>query len=1114
MKFATPFLFLTSLALGFNAVAADETPAPVEITFAYDQGTLVSQGNSTFKVTWTSKATNPQLVVDCGANNMLTQDYTGQAPVIYGGRSGSCTLQMTPSEGWHIRSYRFEALQYSADKAAMTVTYNGQTLTTTETAQSVNYTVPAGSAASITISGGNKPVQFNNFVVTLAPGEPSLLYEVDPMPAVDESFPYIVTDIVDNDHFNCFTAWYHLQNDKTFLTGASLADSGTGIDGVFADPYLFCFVKSGDSYVMYNKEAGFATPVANVVISNGKVTLGGTELTVSFAERWCPVDVELGKTSRGDGNATNKWRGTWTADYQPAVKFGGSQNNMTTTDSGTSIVETGDFQLETGSNGKAGNFTWSFACADDKLYVSGFALLAKKSGEYSEASTITAGGVTTSMTDKFQRIQSLDIDETASSGFVQNGFNGKGVVISDTYVTVRRMMRDHGVNVFPRGVIERRIPAIATVGAGEHAGRLITIYDFRHDGGDIGGGNISLEVAISDDNGATWTEPAFLKDAEGNPVSTYPAELKKNGGSVSWGDQQKDCNKYWNTAFGDAAIVGDRESGKVLLMAVGGCLNFFRSRYDNPNQSVRWYSEDGGQTWSEPECITYQIFDLFKDEPVYGKIDGMFIGSGRIMQSRYVKVGEYYRIYAVLSSQNNGGNTRNWVIFSDDFGKNWAVLGGTDVCPVPAGGDEPKAEELPDGSVLLAARGQGGNRNFNIFRYTDVENGQGRWDSHINTNMGFGGINACDGEIMILPVKDNTTGEQTYLALQSFPFGGSRNNVSIAFKPLNTAADIATPSAFTTWEGRFQVTARPSAYSTMTWQHNNTLGFFYEEDRGTGAYSGIYVNLTVEDITGGRYSYQVDENDAAANKLRKEMVELRAAALTSFEKHGYVGELTDDSFITDAVAAFNAAPSYDAYVAFNKAEYTAVPEVVPVINRGVYRFISAHNGTYPAYTEPRYLTNDGTGLSTTVDANDDATQFVIEQTEDGHWSIYSPANERFIDNPRAETNKQLLMAETAAPFAFSSDLDGRSSVYGVNPGNSAYPAIHMASNASIVIWTKVASASKWYIELIKAPDADAISEVEKVDSKGEQAYYDLTGRRVARPSRGLFISGNGKKQIF
>lgn len=198
MKFATPFLFLTSLALGFNAAAADETPAPVEITFAYDQGSLACIGKeSTYKGTWTSTATNPQLVINCGANNMLTAGYSGQAPVIYGGQSGSCTVQMNPSEGWRVSAYKFDALQYSGDKTAMTVTYNGKTLTTTETAQHVEVTLPAGTEPSLVISGANKPVQFDNFVITLAPDieEDAATLAVDAFPAADAAFPYIVTDM-------------------------------------------------------------------------------------------------------------------------------------------------------------------------------------------------------------------------------------------------------------------------------------------------------------------------------------------------------------------------------------------------------------------------------------------------------------------------------------------------------------------------------------------------------------------------------------------------------------------------------------------------------------------------------------------------------------------------------------------------------------------------------------------------------------------------------------------------------------------------------------------------------------------------------------------------------
>ena len=135
-----------------------------------------------------------------------------------------------------------------------------------------------------------------------------------------------------------------------------------------------------------------------------------------------------------------------------------------------------------------------------------------------------------------------------------------------------------------------------------------------------------------------------------------------------------------------------------------------------------------------------------------GKIDGQFIGSGRIMQSRKIKKDKYYRLYAVTSVQNDHGKTmRNYVLYSDDFGRSWNILGDPMTAPVPSDGDEPKAEELPDGSVLLAGRGRRGGRNFNIFRYTDPVKATGSWGTPVlGSNLGAETpIPACNGEMKV-----------------------------------------------------------------------------------------------------------------------------------------------------------------------------------------------------------------------------------------------------------------------------------------------------------------------------------------------------------------------------
>lgn len=398
----------------------------------------------------------------------------------------------------------------------------------------------------------------------------------------------------------------------------------------------------------------------------------------------------------------------------------------------------------------------------------------------------------------------------------------------------------------PGNDVVYRIPAIARVAYGPHAGRLVAVSDYRYCGADIGYGRIDLVMSYSDDNGRTWSKPQQFLDAEGYPVAKGSG---REGNDIS----NLDCG------FGDAAIVADNASGEILMVGCAGRQTYQRSTRDNPQPSARWWSTDGGDSWTKPDFTLWEeIYGLFDGTIPEGKIDGQFIGSGRIMQSRKIKTGKYYRLYAVNTVQNDHVKTaRNYVLYSDDFGRSWKVLGGTAVAPVPVDGDEPKAEELPDGSVLLSGRGRYGNRHFNIFKYTDPAKAEGSWGEAVLTDMGIeSGINACDGEILIVPARDNTNGQEIMLALQSVPMSKGRDHVGILYKALVNPEDYDSPEDFTKWDGRYLVCEGNSAYSTMIQQADGAIGFLYEaETVPDKAYSILYDRLPIDKITGGRYNY-------------------------------------------------------------------------------------------------------------------------------------------------------------------------------------------------------------------------------------------------------------------
>ena len=260
-----------------------------------------------------------------------------------------------------------------------------------------------------------------------------------------------------------------------------------------------------------------------------------------------------------------------------------------------------------------------------------------------------------------------------------------------------------------------------------------------------------------------------------------------------------------STLITDPAVVADRERNEILVMSVCGNRVCWHGNYgagtaenpENPNRMARLrikYNEETGE-WeaSQPKEVTYEIYPLFKDKNGKAHVGSMFIGAGRMAQSSMIKVGDYYRIYCAVLVKNVNGTHVNFVLYSDDFGQKWTVLGGGEVSPIPGGGDEPKADELPDGSVIISSRTTGG-RYFNIFTYTDSKKADGSWGTSQfsgNNNNGTTAVsNSTNGEILFVPARRKADDKKVYLALQSVPLGSGRANVGIYYKELETKEGI------------------------------------------------------------------------------------------------------------------------------------------------------------------------------------------------------------------------------------------------------------------------------------------------------------------------------------
>lgn len=364
-----------------------------------------------------------------------------------------------------------------------------------------------------------------------------------------------------------------------------------------------------------------------------------------------------------------------------------------------------------------------------------------------------------------------------------------------------------------------RIPAIAKAVNGD----LIALSDWRPCGRDIGFGRVDIVGRISRDNGATWGEAFKVLEGSGQGA---------------------------DAGYGDACLVADSKRNELLLVCVSGNVPYWESNRNNRQRMVTLHARYNKKSkqWVWDEQVT-DLTTMVYDDVLKGNVDGLFMGSGRICQSRQVKVGKYYRLYASLCTLKG-----NFVIYSDDFGRSWGLLGSPTQSCAPKG-DEPKCEELPDGSVLLSSRKEGG-RYYNVYTYADVRQASGQWAEVVDSRQMPGGINnqgtPCNGEVLILPVRRTADGQKTILALQSLPAGPKRSHVTIYYKELTTPETYSTPVCFASnWGGSYQVTDKLSAYSTMIQQADGRIAFFYEEE--PGEYQMVYRAIDLATLTQGQF---------------------------------------------------------------------------------------------------------------------------------------------------------------------------------------------------------------------------------------------------------------------
>lgn len=286
--------------------------------------------------------------------------------------------------------------------------------------------------------------------------------------------------------------------------------------------------------------------------------------------------------------------------------------------------------------------------------------------------------------------------------------------------------------------------------------------------------DIDIVSRRSTDGGHTWSEPVTIAAGTG----------RKQG-------------------FGDAALV-QCTNGDVVCVFVGGN-GLWSSTEDDPQRSYVCRSSDGGQTWSEPEEITAQLWGSRATNATCRNYKGSFFGSGNGLRlTRGNKAGRI--MFAAAMVRRTGNNILdNFVVYSDDNGHTWSVSGRA-----YSGGDEAKLMELVDGTILISVR-QSGARGYN--RSSDCGQTwgtQGRWNDLT--------ANACNGDILRVTAID--CGDSSNLLLHSLPHSMNRENVSL----------FASHDEGQSWQHTMTLFEGPSVYSSLTRLPKGGIGVMLEQN--------------------------------------------------------------------------------------------------------------------------------------------------------------------------------------------------------------------------------------------------------------------------------------------
>ncbi|MCP4092710.1 MAG: hypothetical protein GY747_04605 [Planctomycetes bacterium] len=322
------------------------------------------------------------------------------------------------------------------------------------------------------------------------------------------------------------------------------------------------------------------------------------------------------------------------------------------------------------------------------------------------------------------------------------------------------------------GVHTYRTPALVTT----NNGVMIAACDARINSSRDLPNNIDTVLRRSTDGGETW-----------RPIQNV----------IDWSGKE-------GTA--DPSLLVDRETGRIWCAVTWSETTHWRNSKPGFGRdtfhNLLIYSDNDGETWSEPKDITESLKDPEWRSVWFSPGSGIQSASGRL--------------FLPFSAADAEGNDSSWAAISDDHGKNWSRVG-----PIGAKTNENMIAQLADGTLICNLRSRHGKNQRGVCFSRD--NGD-HW-SPMKHDAGLTEP-VCQASLLTVPADQSPDGREWLVFCN--PNSTKRENltVKVSFDGGNT------------WPIARVLHAGPTAYSSLTILPQGGLGVLYE--RGIkGAYEGI-----------------------------------------------------------------------------------------------------------------------------------------------------------------------------------------------------------------------------------------------------------------------------------